>query len=212
MRFHTQGLTAKQLRVLRSLGSVLRRRKFYLAGGTATAIYFGHRRSIDLDWFTQGPMGDALTLAAWLRDQGQPFSTGQTAPGTLHGEISGVRVSFLEFDYPMLQPFTHWPAYGGVDLASLDDLACMKLAALTQRGARKDFCDIYVLGIRHRPLEELLQLYKRKFKVRDISSVLYGLSFFDDAEEERMPKMLIDVKWKTIKNTIQDWVKEIGKS
>lgn len=174
------------------------------------AIYFGHRKSVALDWFTAEHMGDAMMLAAWLRDLGQPFSTGQTAPGTLHGTISGVSLSFLEFRYPLLRPLTRWPTYG-IDLASLDDLACMKLAALAQRGARKDFCDIYVLGSKHRPLREMLQLYKRKFSVSDISSVLYGLSFFDDAEEERMPKMLIDVNWKTIRRTIQDWVKEMGK-
>lgn len=210
MRFHLTGLNARQIKTLHNLGSRMRERGFYLAGGTSVAIYFGHRKSVDLDWFTPNRFGDALVLAAWLREQGLPFITEQTAPGTLHGTIYDVRVSFLEFPYRLLHPLTPWPAYR-VDLASLDDLACMKLAALSQRGARKDFCDIYVLASRHKPLAELLQLYKCKFKVKDISSVIYGLSFFDDAEGERMPKMLDDVSWKTIKKAIQGWVKEIGR-
>jgi hypothetical protein len=213
MKFHTESLKAKQLKVLRQMSSLAQDSGFYLAGGTALAIYFGHRISVDLDWFIPKSMGDALVLAERLRSHGLKFVTQQTAPGTLHGTIAGVRVTFLEFRYPLLRPLTTWRAMGCslASLASLDDLACMKLSAIAQRGARKDFCDIYALGIKYRPLREILGLYKRKFRVKDIGPVLYGLSYFDDAESEPMPRMLWDVNWRTIKSVIQDWVKEIGR-
>ena len=99
----------------------------------------------------------------------------------------------------------------GISLAALDDLACMKLSAIAQRGLRKDYCDIYILGTKHRSLAEMLKLYQRKFKVRDISPVLYGLSYFDDADSEPMPRMLMKIQWKTIKNTIQEWVLQLSK-
>jgi hypothetical protein len=56
----------------------------------------------------------------------------------------------------------------------------------------------------------MIRLYQHKFKVKDISPVLYGLSYFDDAESEPMPHMLWDVQWRTIKKTIQGWVKMLS--
>lgn len=210
MRFLQDGLKPEQINVLRQLGPIARKYDFYLAGGTAISIYLGHRTSVDLDWFTQNELGDAMYLAENLRRAKLDFTTEQTAPGSLHGNITNVRVTFLEFRYPLLQPLTMWKEMN-CSLASLDDLACMKLSAIVQRGARKDFCDIYALGIKHRPLYEMLDLYKQKFNVLDISPVLYGLAYFDDAESERMPAMLWNVSWKEIRKNISDWVKKAGK-
>jgi len=209
MKFHLEGLEKNQIRILQQTGSTLRKSGYYLAGGTALAIYFGHRLSVDLDWFTSNEMGDALVWAQKLRNAGFDFTTHQTAPGTLHGSISNVRVTFLEFNYPLLKPPVLWKDMD-CSLASLEDLACMKLSAIAQRGARKDFCDLYILGTEQFELKEMLNLYRRKFNIPDVSHVLYGLVYFDDAENERMPKMLRDVKWTEIKKTIQSWVKKIG--
>ena len=209
MKYHLEGLKPKQVKVLHQMGLLMQERGFYLGGGTALAIYLGHRLSVDLDWFLPNSINDALILAGSLREAGLDFVTTRTGPGTLHGTILGVRVTFLQFHYPLLQPLTHWKEMG-CSLASLDDLACMKLSAIAQRGQRKDFCDIYFLANKHRSLQELLGLHQRKFKIRDIGPVLYGLSYFDDADGEPMPHMLIDVQWRTIKKTIQDWVKELS--
>src|SRR5271157_610803 len=210
MKFHLEGLNGKQIQILRKFGKEFDQRGFYLGGGTALAAYFGHRLSVDLDWFTSSAMSDALLVAESLRRAGLDFTATQSAPGTLHGRLMGVRISFLEYRYPLLQSPTIWKEMN-CSLASLDDLACMKLSAIAGRGARKDFCDIYVLGNKHRSLPELIRLYQRKFKMDDISPILYGLSYFDDAESERMPHMLATVQWRTIKQTIQEWVKGIGR-
>ena len=92
-------------------------------------------------------------------------------------------------------------------MASMEDIACMKLSAVAQRGSKKDFIDIYALGLRHFSLKEMLQLYQKKYAVRDIAHVLYGLTYFDDAERERMPKMFWSINWKTVKKTIQGWIR-----
>jgi predicted nucleotidyltransferase component of viral defense system len=206
MKFHIEGLGKRQIKVLKETGSFLRKNGYYLAGGTALAVYFGHRLSVDLDWFTSKDMGDALAWAQKLRKEGFDFKTTQTSKGTLHGSISNVRVTLLEFHYPLIKPATHWKEMN-CSLASLEDLACMKLSAISQRGARKDFCDIYALGVKQFELKEMLEFYRRKFKIQDVGHVLYGLTYFDDAENERMPRMLWDVKWREIKETIKGWVK-----
>ena len=181
--------------------------RFYLGGGTALAIALGHRHSVDLDWFTVEQIADPLRLAQDIRAEGVSFTTGRIDRGTLHGSVSGVRVSFLEYRYPLLAPLISWPEVG-CQLATLEDLSCMKLAALAQRGAKKDFVDIYALGLRGKPLAEMLRLYQRKFLVEDTIHVLYGLTYFDDADKERMPRMLWNTDWRTVKRAIQRWVKE----
>jgi hypothetical protein len=209
MTYFTDGLDPKQLEVLNQMGQQMTALGFYLAGGTALTIYLKHRRSVDLDWFTDHSLGDAMVFAQQLRDDGLPFKTQQTAPGTLHGEIQGMRISFLEFRYPLLNPLNRWGEFG-FQLVSLDDLACMKLSAIAQRGSRKDFLDIYALCTAHRPLPELLPLYQKKFNVEDINPVLYGLAYFDDADEQRKPVMLWDVSWPQVKAAIRLWVRGIS--
>jgi len=86
----------------------------------------------------------------------------------------------------------------------------MKLSALSQRGSKKDFVDIYALGLRCFKLREMLRLYQKKYSVEDIGHVLYGLSYFDEVDQERLPRMFWEVNWTRIKKTIQGWVKEVA--
>jgi Nucleotidyl transferase AbiEii toxin, Type IV TA system len=208
LTFHPEALSAVQSKVLRQLGPVATEQAFYLAGGTALAGYLGHRRSVDLDWFSSERMQDALRLAQVLGNGGVPFVVTQVAQGTLHGRVSSVRASFLEYRYPLLAPQATWPAFA-CSLASLDDIACMKLSAVAQRGAKKDFIDLYALGLQHRPLPEMLDLYQRKYGIADIAHVLYALAYFDEADRERMPRMLWPVSWRTIKQAIRLWVRQV---
>jgi predicted nucleotidyltransferase component of viral defense system len=182
---------------------------FYLVGGTTIALYLGHRHSVDLDWFTGEDIPDTMLLAQNIRDQGIPFTTEQIERGTLHGTVSGVRVSFLEYKYPLIKPLVPWQKTA-CQLASLEDLTSMKLSALSQRGSKKDFVDIYALGLRHFRLRNMLHFYQQKYSVEDIGHVLYGLSYFDDADKERLPKIFWDTNWKIIKKTIQGWVREVA--
>ncbi len=97
----------------------------------------------------------------------------------------------------------------GAFLASLEDLASMKLSAIAQRGSKKDFYNVYALRRVGLPLEQMLELYQRKFSVTDISPVLYGLIYFDDAEEERDPLLLENIQWSQVKLAFQNWVKAV---
>jgi hypothetical protein len=205
MSLHEEILTVRQRKALRLLGPKTAQRAFYLAGGTAIALHLGHRRSVDFDWFLEGRIADPLGLAGEIRAEGVPFQSGQIARGTLYGALYDVRVSFLEFHYPMLDPLVDWPEYG-CHLAGLRDLASMKLAAITQRGSRKDFIDLYALGTSGQTLPEMLAWYGEKFDVTDIGHVLYALAYFDDAESERMPRMLWTAPWNQIKRTVQGWL------
>ncbi len=104
-------------------------RNFYLAGGTATALYLGHRWSEDLDFFTDCDF-DPFRLVTELAKLEDFLLTGQE-PGTVHCFINGVKLSFLHYPYPLLEKSQ---IYKGVRLASLKDIALMKMVALIQRG------------------------------------------------------------------------------
>ena len=206
MNFHDDILAPEQNELLVALGPIAAGAGFFLGGGTAVALHLGHRRSIDFDWFTAEKLEDPLALAASLRSADIPLEDTRVASGTLHGMVRGVRISFFAYHYPCLSTPVTW-AELGFTLASLDDLACMKLAAVAQRGSRKDFADIYAICLKYKPLQELLQLYRRKYGTNDISHVLVSLGYFDDADEEAALAMIWDVSWEEMKRKIVMWVK-----
>lgn len=107
-------------------------------------------------------------------------------------------------------PILEWSEYR-CSLASLEDLACMKLSALASRGARKDFIDLYALGRSQFSLGEMLALYQEKYQTRDTAHVIYSLTYFDDAEREDMPEMLWELKWADVKRTIEGWVRDLSR-
>jgi hypothetical protein len=204
---HPEALGRAQRRLLEKLGPVAAARGFYLAGGTGLALQLGHRRSVDFDWFTGDPLAEPLTLARQLHADGIALEVEHTERGTLLGRVSGVQVSFIEYRYPLRAPLVR---LAGVPtpLASLDDLACMKLSAVTQRGARKDFIDLHAIG-RERSLPEMLRLYEKKYAIRDVGHVLVALSYFEDADRERGPRMLRRTAWSTVKADLRRWVKAV---
>jgi len=207
--FHKEVLSPAQARLLPAIGAFASEHGFYLGGGTAVALYLGHRRSDDFDWFAAGKLEDPMVLAARARSAGLALEDAQPAPGTLHSIIDGVHASFFEYPYPNIAAPVPWTDYS-LTLASLDDLACMKLAAVAQRGSRKDLVDIDALAARHRPIGELLDLYGRKYSISDVSHVLIGLNYFDDAEDEPMPAMLRETSWEDVKLRLREWVRSIA--
>jgi len=182
---------------------------FYLAGGTAVALHLGHRRSVDLDWFTPSAIADPLQQAGRMRKEGLALTDIETQQGTLHARVDGVRVSLIEYLYPLLKESEPLGATGA-RVAALEDLSAMKLAAVTQRGTRRDFVDVHALCARFRPLRDLLDLYRGKYGVTDATHVLYGLSYFDDAESEQMPDLLAPADWAVIKRDIRAWIKALA--
>jgi hypothetical protein len=206
---HAEILNARQARSLRRFAPRITEAGFYLGGGTAVALHLGHRRSIDFDWFRQEPIVDPLLLAEDLRAGGAPFVTAWTARGTLYGAAQGVRASFFEYRYKLLAPLTAWPETG-CSVASLKDLACMKLSAIAQRGSRKDFIDLYAIATAGHSLTAMLAEYQEKFEVKEVGHLLYALSYFDDADVERMPRMIRRQTWPEIKQSLQRWVQKIS--
>lgn len=199
MTLHTEVLSDRQVHVLDAIAPVAEAAHFYLAGGTAVALRFGHRRSEDFDWFA-ADVEHPEALAASIRGAALPVEGLELAVGTVNCRIAGVHVQFLEFAYPLLAASDTWPEKR-VALASLRDLGAMKLLAIAQRGSRKDFVDVYELLQHGARLSTMLDDFRAKFQADPIS-VLRGLAFFDDAELEPMPEMLAAITWSNVRDGI----------
>ena len=172
-------------------------RPFYLAGGTATALHLGHRISVDLDFF--GPAHfDVRSLAERLGSLGD-FRLERWEQDTLLGELEGVRVSFFRCSYPVVDATVQ---VLGTTVLGLGDLAAMKLEAIGQRGARRDFIDLYfICRAGGMGLSGALEWYQRKFAGLDVNLVhiVKSLGYFADAEADAMPEMLKPVSWEEIR-------------
>ena len=178
-----------------------------LAGGTGLALQLGHRYSEDLDFF-RTPAFESEILLSRLSEVG-PVAVQSRSSGTLHLVLEGLRVSFLAMEAPLLFPGT---PYRGLVLADPRDIAVMKLVAIGGRGSSKDFVDLFFYLQAGGSLEAMLELTRRRFEKIDFNEyhLLKSLVFFDDAEAEPMPRMLREVSWQAIKETITAEVQRLS--
>jgi len=169
---------------------------FYLAGGTAIALHLGHRESIDFDFFNEHEFKNQTIINALSKNA--TITDVQASIGTLHGTFEQSRISFLHYPYPML---TKPNVLDGIAVADLRDIVPMKLIAIAQRGAKKDFVDLFALLNNGWNLDAMMQALDQKFTNVNYNKmhILKSLSFFDEADQEPMPKMLIAVDWEEIK-------------
>ncbi len=182
---------------------------FYLAGGTAAALHLGHRISVDLDFFGPEPF-DSAQLAAQLSDLGK-FRLERLAEDTLLGELRGVRISFFRYRYPLIaEPVSVL----GIPVASLEDIAAMKLDAISRRGTRRDFIDLYFIAQSGLALPEALQWYQRKYAGLNLNLVhlVKSLAYFADAEADPMPQMLVDLSWDEVKRFFEREARSLFKT
>lgn len=154
----------------------------YMAGGTALAIYLGHRVSVDIGLFTQesffcGPIISEIKKAHEI------IVENAAEKDTFVAEVDRVRLSLFKYPYPLLEPLTHNPYYD-ILLASPIDIASMKVVAVMQRGTAKDFIDLKALiSFYDLTLDYLMAKVQEKYDVsKDYNyQIKKGLVYFDDA-------------------------------
>lgn len=202
---HIETLAPETSRVLDTIKKERFIGDFYLAGGTALALHLGHRESIDLDFFSVSDFS-LEKLKQAISSIGR-YTLTDEGDGTLDGILDGVKLTFLRYDYPLLYPLVD---SDGVKLADERDIAAMKIDAISSRGSRKDFIDLYFL-LKKYPLSEILSFFERKYSHIDYNRMhlLKSLSYFVDAENDASPKMLIPADWQTVKEAIAREAKQL---
>lgn len=186
-------IPARALDVLKLLMGCAACDGFDLGGGTALALQFGHRESIDLDLFTLDVF-DPHDLLGDLPGQSDREILG-VAANSLNLRLNQVKVDFLRHSYPRLRATVMCE---NIRMLDIPDIAAMKLAAVTNRGARKDFYDLVLLAEIH-GLPQLLEWYGEKFPGYDLFPVIRSLTWFADAEGEPDPVLLRALRWSEVK-------------
>jgi predicted nucleotidyltransferase component of viral defense system len=207
MILHWDAAPGGMRNVLTSISKTLSETDFYLAGGTALALLEGHRVSVDLDLFS--PSFDDPEAVQMTLEKVHPDAVMTSmSPRTLYLQVQDTQVSLFGYSYPLVASLLR-PDDSLLPLASREDIAAMKLAAIASRGSRKDFIDLWLLATRYWPLSDCLELYRKKYAARDIGHVVRSLTYFDDADEEPPLRLLIDVDWEEIKLDLVGRVREL---
>jgi len=166
--------------------------EFYFAGGTAVYYYLKHRESIDLDFFTKKNFD--------FRDFKKIFENFNVlflSKDTVHFEIDEIKFSFFYYPYELLKPLLKFDI---IKIASLEDILCMKVLAIIQRGSKKDFVDAYFImnEIKIKP-QQLIEMFSKKYGKINSLIIHKALTFFEDADKELELKMIKKVSWNEIK-------------
>lgn len=170
--------------------------KFYLAGGTALALQIGHRKSFDLDFFSSDDFN--VNDIAFNISQNLNGIINSTGDNTLYVTIDNIKISFISFKYRILKEFIK---FSNINLASFEDIACMKCTSISQRAEKKDFYDLYEILRRLQPLE-LRNLLVEKYDIEGFNPYYLAKTFFyfDEVENSPDPLSLNGTTWKIVKN------------
>ena len=180
--------------------SVLLNSNFYLAEGTGLALQLSHRRSVDFDFFTP-LVFFPIKLIEKLKNHFQPEQINiiEMEEDTLITIIEDVQTSFFHYKYPLLKTLI---TENGLNIASIEDIAAMKVISIMQRGLNKNFVDLWmVIMEREYSLRDIFSFCHEKYdSIFSESIALKALTYFKDAEDEIVNLKLKDnISWKKIK-------------
>jgi len=200
---HPETLYPKTKQVLDLLSSEPFLKDFYLAGGTGLSLQLGHRKSIDLDFFIN-TFPNHQTLLKNISKH-NPTIINQSN-GTLDVLINDTKVSFLEYKYSLINSLI---PYDHIQIASIMDIACMKITAISSRGSKKDFVDLNEI-LKEFTLEQTFSNFEQKYQniKYQKAHLLKSLIFFLDAENDPEPDYLLKQDWNQIKKNIESQVQK----
>lgn len=209
---HWEALTPETQEAFHLVGKLDLVKRFYLAGGTGLALHLGHRFSVDLDFFCDQPDAVGPDERASLRQMFDDPSLIITydKDSTFVANWRGVGVSFFRLNlYPLVRPTL---LLDKIPVASIEEIGAMKLAAIIDRGTRKDMVDLYYI-LQQVSLENLFQVAAVKYaRVRTFAiSATRALAYFDDAEALPMPRMLDETPWLKMKRFLELHAMEAGR-
>ena len=199
---HLETIEPKTLELLRRLQSLSLFEHSRLVGGTALALQLGHRKSIDLDMFgTIDASSEEIQEAC--KEAGE-LEISKTSKNINIYWIDGIKVDCVNYPYEWLD---ECQIIEGIRLASVNDIAAMKISAIINRGTKKDFIDLHFL-LKEMSLNQILDLYDQKYPDGSRFIAIKSLTYFEDAESDPMPYMFSDITWEEVKIAIIDEVRK----
>jgi len=168
--------------------------EFSLVGGTNLSLRYGHRSSIDLDMFSP-KIFDSSQLNDLLQIDFD-YTYRSTNKHMLFCFINNVKVDWVHHPFPLLQPIE---IIDGVRFFSVTDVSAMKLFAVTKRGSKKYFFDIFQLAQVLGP-DKIVENFSNKYGEDKIWMMQMSLIYFEDADKEENPKLFFpNISWEKVK-------------
>lgn len=159
-------------------------------------MQIGHRNSIDIDLFGKSVINEEL-FTNKLNEFGT-FEVFKRSSNILISSINGVKVDFVCYQYPWISETL---LIDGIRFASKKDIAAMKLNAISGRGSKKDFIDLYFL-LKEFSLNEMIEFYLQMYFDGSKFMVVKSLTYFSDADNDQTPPIYLDFNWETCKQKI----------
>lgn len=191
-----QTIGAETLELLKKLQRLDILKETLLAGGTGLALQLGHRKSIDIGLFGK-VAASSIDLDAELNEMADVKKLKESKNIHIY-LLDNIKVDIVNYQYPWIGPSV---VKDTIRIASFQDIAVMKIAAITGRGSRKDFIDLYFL-LQQYTLHEIISFYMEKYNDGSEFLAIKSIVYFEDAESDPMPEMLIPVSWKEVKTSI----------
>ena len=179
---------------------------FYLVGGTALSLKFGHRISVDLDLFQQEKFEVETINKLLLKEFTTEFvNENLNIKFAIFCRINNVKVDFVHYPHNLIE---EPEIMDGIRIYSNKDIAAMKINAILGRGVKKDFWDLYELLKRY-SLEDIMNWHKQKYPSQQLLiSIPNALIYFEDANESPDPLSLQGQTWDGVKKYLQLKVRE----
>lgn len=179
-------------------------KKFNLAGGTALALYLGHRLSVDLDLFTPDKFNGEKLREYLIHNYN--FQSDFFEKNTLKGTINDIKIELITHPYPNIKAPT--VTNEGIRLYSIEDLTAMKLSAITDNGTRlKDFIDIACLSTKL-SFSDMLKAYEMKFANTNTIGPVRSLTYYGDINFNEPIQMIGGkYKWDLIDKRLHNMIK-----
>ncbi|SHH27855.1 nucleotidyl transferase AbiEii/AbiGii toxin family protein [Thermosipho atlanticus] len=198
-------LTSKQKEVLEKILELDIFHEFYLAGGTSLLLKYNHRLSLDFDFFLLPNKKFKLELyEKKMLTSFQNLEIVYRDTQTLIFDLNGVKISLFEYPYPLIKEIER---IKNVPVASDEDIACMKVDAISKRGLKKDFFDLWILIRIHKwSINDLFEMIQKKYSGYNLAVFLKSLTYFDDAEKNK-DFQEVENSWNIIKDFFRNYVK-----
>jgi hypothetical protein len=187
--------------LIRRLTSTDYLNNFFLVGGTALALYLGHRKSIDIDLFSELGFDVEGILRRLEKDFG--FAMSHSEPDTLLGSIGGIKVDLITHAYLVI---SRPVKIEGIRIADIRDIIAMKVNAIANSGERvKDFIDMYFL-VKEYSIDEIVECYEKKYQQRNSLHAVKSLIYFEDAIVSEWPVLIREpgLTWQSVRKRLED--------
>ena len=203
---HPETVEPRAFSVLKQLMEIPELKDFSLVGGTALSFCYGHRKSVDLDLFSNKPFENSIIIEALMEEFQDKFIKEEKAPKFgIFGFIDEIKIDMVRHPHPLIRPEL---IMDGIKMFSTEDIIAMKVQAVLGRGKKKDFWDIAEL-LNHYSISDFIKFHSEKYASQNLLiTVPQAITYFADAEESEDPVSLKRQTWETVKEFISSKVSE----